>query len=110
MHKGLSMRRTDVTIHKFLTSVVHTVLLIIIIVMALSALQVPMSSIVATIGAAGLAIGLALPGALSNIAGGVMLMIFRPFSVGDYVQASGVDGTVPALSYFFQSLLNAVIM
>ena len=70
MHKGLSMRRTDVTIHKFLTSVVHTVLLIIIIVMALSALQVPMSSIVATIGAAGLAIGLALQNSLSNVAGG----------------------------------------
>ena len=84
MHKGLSMRRTDVTIHKFLTSVVHTVLLIIIIVMALSALQVPMSSIVATIGAAGLA----------------TVLLFK--TVFQTSQA--------ALSYFFQSLLNAVIM
>ena len=79
MHKGLSMRRTDVTIHKFLTSVVHTVLLIIIIVMALSALQVPMSSIVATIGAAGLAIGLALQNSLSNVAGGFIILFSKPF-------------------------------
>lgn len=104
MHKGLSMRRTDVTIHKFLTSVVHTVLLIIIIVMALSALQVPMSSIVATIGAAGLAIGLALQNSLSNVAGGFIILFSKPFKCGDYVKIGDSEGTVDAISILYTTL------
>ena len=104
MHKGLSMRRTDVTIHKFLTSVVHTVLLIIIIVMALSALQVPMSSIVATIGAAGLAIGLALQNSLSNVAGGFIILFSKPFKCGDYVKIGDSEGTGDAISILYTTL------
>lgn len=104
MHKGLSMRRTDMTIHKFLTSVVHTVLLIIIIVMALSALQVPMSSIVATIGAAGLAIGLALQNSLSNVAGGFIILFSKPFKCGDYVKIGDSEGTVDAISILYTTL------
>lgn len=104
MHKGLSMRRTDVTIHKFLTSVVHTVLLIIIVVMSLSALQVPMSSIVATIGAAGLAIGLALQNSLSNVAGGFIILFSKPFKCGDYVKIGDSEGTVDAISILYTTL------
>ncbi len=92
------------TIHKFLTSVVHTVLLIIIIVMALSALQVPMSSIVATIGAAGLAIGLALQNSLSNVAGGLIILFSKPFKCGDYVKIGDSEGTVDAISILYTTL------
>ena len=84
--------------------VVHTVLLIIIIVMALSALQVPMSSIVATIGAAGLAIGLALQNSLSNVAGGFIILFSKPFKCGDYVKIGDSEGTVDAISILYTTL------
>ncbi len=104
MKKGLNLRHTDVTIHKFLISVVHTILMIIVIVSTLSALQVPMSSIIATIGAAGLAIGLALQNSLSNVAGGFLILFSKPFKCGDYVKIGGEEGTVDEISILYTTL------
>ena len=63
-----------------------------------------MSSVIAAIASVGVAIGLALQGALSNIAGGIMLLIFRPFSVGDYIVAGGEEGTVRSISLVYTVL------
>lgn len=104
MLKALNLRHTDVTIHKFLTSVVHTILMIIVVVMTLSALQVPMSSIIATIGAAGLAIGLALQNSLSNVAGGFIILFAKPFKCGDYIKIGDNEGFVDAISILYTTM------
>ena len=94
MSKGLNVRAIDTTVHKFLMSVVHVLLMMIVIVMALSALNVPMSSIITTLGAAGLAIGLALQDSLSNVAGGFIILFAKPFKCGDYIKIGEEEGTV----------------
>ena len=106
MAKGLNIRRIDTTIHKFLMSIVHVLMLTIVVVMTLSALQVPMSSIITTIGAAGLAIGLALQNSLSNVAGGFIILFSKPFKCGDYVSIDGVEGTVESISILYTRLLT----
>jgi len=88
------------TLTKFVVSLTRIFLLTVVIIAALSALGVETTSFVAIIGAAGLAIGFALQGSLANFAAGVMLMIFRPFSVGDYVEAGGTSGGVEAIQIF----------
>lgn len=106
MSKGLNSRHIDVTIHKFITSIVHVVLTIIVIVMALSALKVPMASIVTTIGAAGLAIGLALQDSLSNVAGGFIILFSQPFKCGDYIKIDNSEGNVDSISILYTRLLT----
>ena len=77
-----------------------------LIVSVIGILGVPMSSVVAVLASAGVAVGLALQGALSNLAGGIMLMIFKPFHVGDYVEASGASGTVKEITLFYSVFLT----
>lgn len=85
-------------------SVVHDVIAVvlkcIIIITSLAVMGIPMSSIVAVVGSCGLAIGLALQGSLANIAGGFILLVFKPFGVGDYISLSGVEGTVREIGIF----------
>ena len=90
----------------FLVSLIRAVLYIILAVMILSQLQVPMSSIIATLGTAGLAIGLALKESLSNVAGGFIIMFTRPFKSGDYVEIKGSQGTVSRISILYTKLLT----
>jgi small conductance mechanosensitive channel len=90
----------DETLTKFLRSVVYMTLLVLVALAAVSAVRVPVTSFFAILGAAGLAIGLALKDSLSNFSSGVMLVFFRPFKVGDYVEAGGVAGTVDSISIF----------
>lgn len=106
MSKGLNVRAIDTTVHKFLMSVVHVLLMMIVIVMALSALNVPMSSIITTIGAAGLAIGLALQDSLSNVAGGFIILFAKPFKCGDYIKIGDEEGTVDMISILHTRLLT----
>ncbi|MCD8094797.1 MAG: mechanosensitive ion channel [Ruminococcus sp.] len=96
----------DETAWSFLISLIRTVLYVILCVMILSQLQVPMSSIVAALGTAGLAIGLALKDSLGNVAGGFLIMFNRPFKVGDYVDVKGSEGTVSEITILYTKLLT----
>lgn len=84
----------------FIGSIIKTVLLLFVVIAALDQLGVNTTSMIALIGAAGLAIGLALQGTLQNLASGVMLIIFRPFSDGDFIEAAGVSGVVEQIGIF----------
>ena len=96
------MRRNemDEILVKFISSIVRWVLLLFVVIAALSQLGVDTTSLIALLGAAGLAIGLSLQSSLSNFASGVMLIIFRPFTKGDFVEAGGATGVVDSISIF----------
>jgi len=101
----LERSKTEATLIKFITSLTKIALLTFVIIAALGTLGVQTASFVAIIGAAGLAIGFALQGSLANFASGVMIVIFRPFKVGDYIEAGGVSGSVAAV-HIFNTTLN----
>ncbi|MEJ2604367.1 MAG: mechanosensitive ion channel [Gammaproteobacteria bacterium] len=96
------MERADVepTLVKFLSNIIRTLLLLFVILAAISQLGVQTTSLIAVLGAAGLAVGLALQGSLSNFAAGVLIIIFRPYKVGDYIEAAGTAGTVDEVQIF----------
>ena len=94
----------DKTVSSFIISGVNIVLNIVMVLSIINVLGVPMASVITILASAGMAIGLSLQGALSNIAGGIMLLIFRPFNVGEYIQANGVEGTVRAISIVYTTL------
>jgi small conductance mechanosensitive channel len=96
----------DPMLGSFLRNVVFVVLFVLVVVGALDRAGVPTASLLAALGAAGLAIGLALQGSLSNLAAGVLLMVFRPFRVGQYVEVAGVAGTVQEVSLMHTRLLS----
>jgi small conductance mechanosensitive channel len=99
---GKLMKRAKVeeTLRKFFMNVTRIALMVFVVIAALNGLGFQTASIVAVIGAAGLAIGFALQGSLANFASGVMLIIFRPFKKGDYVEAGGASGTIEAIHIF----------
>ena len=94
----------DPTLEKFVESLIRAVLKVLLFVLVVTQLGVQSSSLVAMVGAAGLAIGLALQGSLANFAGGVLILLFKPFKVGDFISAQGVDGTVKEISIFTTKL------
>ena len=96
----------DPMLGSFLRNVVFVLLFVLVLVGALDRAGVPTASLLAALGAAGLAIGLALQGSLSNLAAGVLLMVFRPFRVGQYVEVAGVAGTVQEVSLMHTRLLT----
>jgi small conductance mechanosensitive channel len=103
----------DETLGGFFGNLVYTALLVFVILTAISALGVPTTNFLAILGAAGLAIGLALKDSLSNFSSGVMLVTFRPFKVGDQIDVAGVGGVVHAIGIFNVTLRtpdNRVIM
>jgi small conductance mechanosensitive channel len=95
---------TDLTLRRFIASVVRYVILTFTILPVLSQFGVQTTSLIAVFGAAGLAIGLALQGTLANLAAGVMILIFRPFKIGDEVEAGGHKGTVESIDLFVTEL------
>ena len=103
---GESYARLDVTLFEFLGSVVRYTILAFTVLFVLNTFGVQTTSIVAVIGAAGLAIGLALQGTLSNVAAGVMLIFFRPIKVGDFVIVNGQMGTVKDISLNYTELAS----
>lgn len=99
---GKAMRRaqTDEMLVKFVVNLAYAALLAFVVLAALAQLGIQTTSFIAIVGAAGLAIGLALQGSLSNFAAGVMLIIFRPFKVGDFIEAAGTSGVVEEILIF----------
>lgn len=97
----------DDTIRPIFASIVRYLVVIITIIAVLNQFGVETTSIIAVLGAAGLAVGLALQGTLSNVAAGVMLLFLRPFKIGDYVTAAGVGGTVKEVGLFATELATA---
>ena len=101
VRRGLDrVPRIDDTLKPFLSSSVRYFVIVITFVAVLAEFGVQTTSIIAVLGAAGLAIGLALQGTLQNIAAGIMLLVLRPFRVGEYIDAGGVSGTVDATNLF----------
>jgi len=98
--KIMAKKEMEPTLSRFLTDILIWMLKILLFVTVISRLGVENSSFVAIIGAAGLAIGLALQGSLSNFAGGVLIIMFKPFKVGDFIEAQGVSGTVKEIQIF----------
>ncbi|MDW3715611.1 MULTISPECIES: mechanosensitive ion channel family protein [Pseudomonas] len=96
----LAMRRVDKTLHGFIGSLANMVLKVLLLVSVASMVGIETTSFIAAIGAAGLAIGLALQGSLANFAGGVLILLFRPFKAGDFIEAQGVMGTVDQIQIF----------
>lgn len=94
----------DVTLQKFLGDLLSWILKALLIITVISKLGVPTTSFVAIIGAAGLAVGLALQGSLANFAGGVLIMIFKPFKIGDLIEAQGEVGVVKEIEIFTTKL------
>ncbi len=100
LSKVLQRAKVDETLVKFLGNVLYVALLVVVIIAALDRLGVNTTSVLAVFATAGLAIGLALKDSLSNFAAGVMLIIFKPFRVGDFVEAGGTAGTVEEIRIF----------
>lgn len=100
--KGLS--KVDQTVHTFILSSARILLYVVLVVSIIGILGVPMASVVTVLASAGVAVGLALQGALGNIAGGIMIMVFRPFNVGNYISATGGEGTVKSVNLFYTVL------
>jgi small conductance mechanosensitive channel len=98
--KAMSMRKVDEALQHFLCGIVGAILKLVIIIAAIDALGVPTTSLFAVLGAAGLAVGLALKDSLSNFAAGVMLILFKPFTIGHFVEAGGVAGVVEKITVF----------
>jgi small conductance mechanosensitive channel len=94
----------DATLVPFVTGITYYLLLAFVIIAALGMVGVQTASVIAVLGAAGLAVGLALQGTLGNFASGVMLLLFRPFRVGDFIEAAGVAGSVQAINIFTTTL------
>lgn len=105
IEKGLIKSHADKTLAKFAGNLSRIVLLIFVVIAALSRLGVETTQFAVAIGAAGLAIGLALQGSLANFASGFLMIVFRPFKVGDFIEAAGVKGTVDEIQ-IFNTILN----
>lgn len=104
MRRGMERAQVDPTLVSFAGNALSVVLMIAVIVAAASNLGINTTSFVAVFGAAGLAIGLALKDTLSNVGAAVLIIFFRPFKVGDFIEASGVMGTVKAINLFSTTL------
>lgn len=104
MGKSRISKEGDPTVIRILQNFTKIGLYVLLIVSVVAILGVPMASLVAVIASAGVAIGLALQGALSNLAGGVMILIFRPFRLGDYVEVDDYSGTVTDIGIFYTVL------
>ena len=96
----LAMRNADLALQHFITSLANIALKVMLVVNVASMIGVATTSFVAAIGAATLAIGLALQGSLANFAGGVLILLFRPFRIGDWIEAQGTSGTVDSIQIF----------
>lgn len=100
LRRVLAKAKMDATLSTFLVNIAYAVLMVFVILAALGQLGIQTTSLVALIGAAGLAVAFALQGSLANFAAGVMIIVFRPFKIGDYVEGAGTAGTVENISIF----------
>ena len=103
MEKG----NVEATLHKFLLGLISVILKVMLIISVASMVGIQMTSFIAVLGAAGLAVGLALQGSLQNFAGGVLILFFKPYKIGDFIDASGFMGTVKEIQ-IFNTILKTV--
>lgn len=106
VRKGFEKRNMDESLKPFLISMISILLKILLVISVLSMVGIAMTSFIAILGAAGLAIGMALSGTLQNFAGGVMILIFKPFKVGEFIDAQGYMGTVKEIQIFITVLVT----
>jgi small conductance mechanosensitive channel len=106
LRRALTRAQFDQTLSLFLSRLAYMLLLVFVVILTIQKLGVDTTSFAAVIAAAGLAIGLALQGSLSNFASGILLIALRPFKVGDYVEVGGTSGTVEAIAVFATELLT----
>ena len=106
MANGLMSRHGDTTLHSFLSNLVSVVLHFFLIMAVIGILGINTSSLVALLASAGLAVGMSLGGTLQNFAGGVLIIMFRPFKVGDFISAQGMEGKVSEIQIFNTHLLT----
>ncbi len=104
--RALEKGKVDEGVQSFLMSLIRILLYAILIVILAGTVGIETGSVVALFGSAGLAIGLALQGSLSNFAGGVLILILKPFKIGDYIVAKGLEGTVTGIDIFYTKLLT----
>ena len=102
--KAMSLRDMDASLTTFLESLLKITLQAFVIIATINQLGVATTSIVAVLGAAGLAVGMALSGTLQNFAGGAMILMFKPFKVGDFIETKGFSGTVKSIQIFVTTL------
>ncbi|MBQ6173055.1 MAG: mechanosensitive ion channel [Clostridia bacterium] len=106
LRKLKSFEKLDQTVTRFILNFIKWGLYLMVIIAVISVLGVPMTQVIAVLASAGLAVGMALQGALSNLAGGILLMILRPFKVGDYVDAAGASGFVHSINLFYTVIMT----
>lgn len=106
LNKGMEKKKTDATLRPFLTSLLSWVLKAMLFISVIQMIGVETTSFIAVLGAAGLAIGLAFQGTLANFAGGALLLVFKPYKVGDLIEAQGQLGVVKEIQIFTTILLN----
>lgn len=107
LRKSFERRNVDMGVSRFLDSLVKTVLYMLLLFMIASSFGLDATSVVALVGSAGVAIGLAVQGSLSNFAGGVLILLLKPFKVGDYVRdAAGNEGTVEEVQLFYTRMIT----
>lgn len=104
--KALERSKIEATVHGFIKSMVKWTLYALVVVIALSSIGVELSSIVAVIGATGLAVGLGIQSSLANVAGGFTILFSKPFKKGDYIEANGIQGTVEEITMVNTKLLT----
>ena len=104
IQKMMEKRNVETTIASFLCNMSYVVLMTIVIIAALNQFGIQTASLIAIVGAAGLAIGLALQGSLANFAAGFLMLVFRPFKTGDYIEGAGTQGTVEEIHIFTTQL------
>lgn len=100
LEKAFEKQNLDPSLRPIISNIITIVLKIILIIAIIGYLGIPMSSFVALLGAAGLAVGMALSGTIQNVAGGIIILIFRPFKIGDYIETQGIQGYVETIHIF----------
>lgn len=104
MKKTMKKRGVEESLIPFLSSIVSIILKALLLITAIGILGIPTTSLAAILAAAGLAVGMALSGTLQNFAGGVMILLFKPFKIGDFIEAQGYSGTVKEIGLFITTL------
>jgi len=107
IEKTMIKAKVDATLAVFTRNVIYAAFMVFTVLAALSQVGIQTASFIAVLGAAGLAIGLALQGTLANLASGVLLILFRPYKVGDSIKVGGFEGTVQELQVFSTILMSA---
>jgi small conductance mechanosensitive channel len=102
--EGKAFSKVDDTVRNFVFSFIKITLYALLLISVIAIMGVPMSSVIAVLASVGVTIGLALQGSLSNLAGGIMILIFKPFKVGDFIESDGGSGTVTEVSLFYTTL------